>query len=82
MRLENCDQDAGDNGAVGQLRADHPLDEIDFQLLQVDFGGQRAGVDLAQGLGDALGLLCRKPALLQLANKLVGVADHECVHMQ
>ena len=69
-----------DERTVGELDADHPLDEINLEFTQVGLGGKGRSIDLPDGFGDAFGLLGRKSALLQAGDQLMGVANNEGVH--
>jgi hypothetical protein len=54
--LQNRNQHGNDDGTVRELRAHHPLDEIEFDVLQVGLGHQRRGINLFDGIGNALRL--------------------------
>ena len=75
------DENGNDNRTVGELRADHPLDEINLELLQIVLGCEVGSIKVAQRLGNALGLLSRKSVLLQLSHQLLGITNDECLHI-
>lgn len=43
-RLEKPHENCNDDGTVGELSANHPLDEIDFEFLQIVLCGELGGV--------------------------------------
>ena len=73
-------EDPDDDRAICELCADHPLDEIDLEYLQVPLGGEAGGVELLECIGDALRLLGRKSALLKITDELVSVSYNKAIH--
>jgi hypothetical protein len=80
-QLAKGDEDGDDNCTVGELRADHPLDEINLKLLQIILGCEVRSIEVAQRLSDALGLLRRKSALLELGDQLLRIAYDQRLHI-
>ena len=81
------DKDADDNRAISELGADHPLDEVELELvkvfaqrLQITLGSNAREIKLLERVGDPFCLLRREATLLKLADEFVGISYNKTVH--
>src|SRR5687768_907773 len=73
------EHDRHDDGGVGQLSPDHPLDHVELEIVEVVLRHKGRQVELLRGRNERLGLIFREPLLLEPRHDLVRV-DHERLH--